>query len=419
MSEAPETTVGGDYLHWDKFRHRTPPEGLSLNEWWLGVRMRRDVASRPVPLVDNGRSPFRFNLADPIPQGLNRIDLMAGGTIGAPAQVTNKESRNQYVIKSLIEEAITSSQLEGAPTTRKVAREMIRQKRDPRDEGERMILNNYRAMERIVELKGEDLTPGLVFEVQRIVTEGTLRDPGWAGRLRRADEYRVVGDDFGEVLHEPPTDDELPARLAAMCDFANGRTPAGFVHPVVRAMILHFWLAYDHPFVDGNGRTARALFYWSMLRREYWLFEYISISRIILDDPSKYGMAFLYTETDANDLTYFLIYHLGVILRAVDVLHEYIGRRSREVGAATADLRGMTALNHRQREIVGHALRHPGTIYTVESHRSSHGVVYETARSDLIDLVDRRLLTKSKAGNAWNFAAAEGMDERLRRPPDG
>src|SRR5205814_10028127 len=58
-------------------------------------------------------------------------------------------------------------------------------------------------------------------------------------------------------------------------------------HPMVRSMILHFWLAYDHPFVDGNGRTARALFYWSMLRNGYWMFEYITISKIILSGPDR------------------------------------------------------------------------------------------------------------------------------------
>jgi Fic family protein len=63
------------------------------------------------------------------------------------------------------------------------------------------------------------------------------------------------------VFHTPPPAAELPARLEAMCDFANSKTPDTFIHPVVRGIFLHFWLAYDHPFVDGNGRTARALFY--------------------------------------------------------------------------------------------------------------------------------------------------------------
>ena len=92
------------------------------------------------------------------------------------------------------------------------------------------------------------------------------------------------------------------------------------MHPAIRAIILHFWLAYDHPFIDGNGRTARALFYWLMLRHGYWLFEFISISEIILKAPVQYGEAFLYTETDQNDLTYFIIHQTEVIRKSMQSL---------------------------------------------------------------------------------------------------
>jgi Fic family protein len=81
----------------------------------------------------------------------------------------------------------------------------------------------------------------------------------------------------------PLANPDLPERMRALCAFANMRTGVdGFVHPIVRAIILHFMLAYDHPYVDGNGRTARALFYWSALKDGYWLIEYVSISRIII-----------------------------------------------------------------------------------------------------------------------------------------
>lgn len=52
---------------------------------------------------------------------------------------------------------------------------------------------------------------------------------------------------------------------------------------------LHFMLGYEHPFVDGNGRVARAMFDWAMLRNGYWLFEFISVSRIIRQAPAKYA----------------------------------------------------------------------------------------------------------------------------------
>src|SRR5262249_46303965 len=156
---------------------------------------------------------------------------------------------------------------------REVAKEMLRTGRAPATDDERMVLNNYQTMQDIREYKDQPLTKELVFRIHRLITNETLKDPTAAGRFRRDDQHRVVGDEYGEVFPEPPPAAELEERMAAMCDFANGKTPEGFIHPVLRAIILHFWLAYDHPFVDGNGRTARALFYWSMLRHNFWLCE--------------------------------------------------------------------------------------------------------------------------------------------------
>ena len=257
---------------------------------------------------------------------------------------------------------------------------MIQEGREPRNRSERMIFNNHRTMLHILEIKEQELSIDLILEIHRLITDGTLDNPSAAGRFRRSDEDICVGDDYGQVFHVPPPADELSRRALEMCNFANGETPGGFIHPLLRSIILHFWLAYDHPFVDGNGRTARVLFYWSMLKRGYSLFELITISKIIHMAPVKYTRAFLYSETDANDLTYFILYHANIVSRAISELYKYIDRHVKELNEAEKELQGFTFLNHRQRELIGHALRHPGQHYTVESHRNSHRVVYETAQ---------------------------------------
>jgi Fic family protein len=404
----------GHYLHWDELLRRQPPYGLSHEQWWAGIKLNRLQPRTELPLRDCGGNPFNSMLTTATLKRLHEIDLSLGGAIEMPAAITTPEHRDRYYVSSLVEEAITSSQLEGATTTRKVAGDMLRAGRSPRDRSERMILNNFLTMRRIGELKHERLTPQLVFELHRIVTEGTLDDPSAAGRARRGGERVVVADDCGGVFHEPPPASELSARMDAMCRFANGETPKTFLHPTIRAIALHFWLAYDHPFVDGNGRTARALFYWCMLHNRYWLFEFISISNIILRGPSKYYRAFLHTETDDNDLTYFVEYHLQVIHRAMQALHAYIAKKTRELRELERELRKLEELNHRQRELLGHALRHPGTRYTVESHRASHAVVYETARTDLLDLVNRGLLESRKVGKKLTYTAPSDLSERLR-----
>src|SRR5437588_6391671 len=120
-----------EYLHWDRLIRLSPPAGLTHEEWWLGLKLGRSQIYKTIPLRDKEGQPFRYLLADPIPEQLHAIDLGAGGGIGVPEPVTNPTTRDRYHVSSLIEEAITSSQLEGATTTREVAREMIQAGRPP------------------------------------------------------------------------------------------------------------------------------------------------------------------------------------------------------------------------------------------------------------------------------------------------
>jgi Fic family protein len=403
------------YLHWEKLRHYPPPEGLTLEEWWLAIKLQRNGVLKPIPLNDKQGKPFRFCTPDLVQQELHAIDVGAGRSIGIPEPITNPQTRDRYLIRSLMEEAITSSQLEGAVTTREVAKEMIRTGRPPRDTSEQMILNNFVTMQQITKLKEEPLSPKMIFYLHRMVTEKTLEDPTAAGRLRRAEEKRVVNDAVGEVYHEPPLAGELEDRLNALCDFGNAKTPGFFVHPALRAIILHFWLAYDHPFVDGNGRTARALFYWSMRRSGYWLFEFISISNILRKAPVKYARSFLYTETDDNDLTYFIIAQTKVIRRAIDDLHGYIDRKTAEVREMESHIRALELFNHRQVELIRHALKHAFQQYTFAGHQKSQNVVYQTARKDLLDLHQRGVFDWKKRGRQMVFVAPGDLAERLRK----
>ncbi len=410
--------IPDSYRHWDELKHHAPPSGLSREEWWMGLKYERSLKMKTVALKDKEGENFRFNVPDKIAALLHKIDLGAGGRIGMPEPFTNPETRDQYLIRSLMDEAITSSQLEGAVTTREVAKDMLRSGRKPKDKSEKMILNNYRTMRRIREIKGWSLTPELVLEIHQMVTYGTLDNPDAAGRLRKADELITVEDEEGEIIHLPPHADRLEANMKEMCDFANSETTEPFIHPAIRAIILHFWLAYDHPFVDGNGRTARALFYWAMLHSDYWLFEFISISDVLKRAPAKYYRAFLHTETDGNDLTYFLLHQSDVIRKAIDSLHDYISRKTRETRESQDILRDMRHLNHRQQALIGHSLRHPGTVYTIEGHQRSHDSAYNTARTDLLKLADEGLFLKGKNGKKMVFHASKNLEESLRKAKD-
>ncbi len=390
QSEDNTPTPGGRYRHWQKLQYLEPPDGLTHEMWWLGIKLARQSLLRPWPLRDLQGDPFRFAIPDNLFELLHQIDRQAAGAFAGENSLPEGREKAAFLMRSLQEEAITSSQLEGAVTTRKAAKRMLREERRPRDKSEQMIHNNYQAMLFVTQkAKHRRLDPELVTEIHGILTEGTLDDP-------KA---------------------ELPERLRNMCAFANNEDQGPFVHPVIRSILLHFWLAYDHPFVDGNGRTARALFYWSMARQGYWLIEYTSISRLLLRARSRYSRAFLYSETDENDATYFVLHQARTILQAIAELHIYLERKAKDRRRSLEILQDSGALNlglnHRQLALIRHATDHPGDQYSIRTHKRYHNVSYQTARTDLLGIAEAGLLLQTKVGREFIFLAPDDLQERL------
>jgi Fic family protein len=414
---SPEISRPPGYLPWDELRYRPAPEGFTHKEWWAAVKLARNNSYRLLPLSDQKELPFRYTLPDEVLEAIEAINRDASGQITISEQVTNPATRNRYLVSSLMEEAITSSQLEGASTTRLVAREMIRSGREPRTRDERMIFNNYNAMRTVSEWRNQDLTIELLCEIHRVVTDGTLDNPEESGRFQLPDEVRVgvYGTD-DELYYSPPPADQIPERVQRLCDFANGKLDSGYIPPLVKAITIHFMVGYEHPFVDGNGRTARILFYWAMLKYGYWLTEYLTISPILKKAPAKYARSYLHTEQDDDDLTYFLIYHLRVIRRAIKDLHEYLRRKMQEARDIQQSLTSIPRLfNPRELALLKHAAENSTAHYTVQSHMTSHDVSYETARQDLMSLESLALLTKGKLGRSLYWSPVPDLAEKLKK----
>ncbi len=395
------------YLHWHELRKEPEVAGISHEAWWAALKLVRRARLHRLGLKDVQGRTFSFGLTDRLGEILHGLDEDRAGTFIASAVA------DRFAASAALRESIASAQLAGAATGFEVAREMLRTGRPARDADERMICNQHLALQQVRGWRGGSLTPERVLELHRCLTAGTLAQPDAAGRLRRADERPSVPM-AAAPAYEPPPAAELPARLTLMCAFANGQTPAYFVHPVVRAIVLHFWLAYDHPFVDGNGRTARGLFYWAMLRQGYAIFDFVSISSLLLRAPARYFLSFLETETDDNDLTYFILQQAEVVGAARQALRERVVRKTDELRETGRQWRGFAQLNQRQQALVAHALRQPDTRYVISRHQHSHGVTHQTARDDLFDLVRRDLLTVTKERRVYIFRAADDLPGKIQ-----
>lgn len=412
------------YRSWEWMKYHEPPQGMTNEEWWVLTRLQRSQAARPTPFTATDGTVFTYNLPGELLSNLETITQRTRLGVGQNSIDGLELTRWEYLDRALAEEALTSSQLEGASTSRMRAKEMLRSDRQPADLSERMILNNFHAMQRIVELADRDLTPALVLEIHRIVAQGTLEDPEDAGRLQRPGDARVrVYRDFTEnqILHSPPPAEDLPGRLELLCDFANARgVEAGerYIPPILRAMTLHFMVGYEHYFADGNGRTARALFYWSMLHQGYHFAEFLPISRLLVRAPAAYAQSFLLTEMDDADLTHFFLAQSRILMRAIEDFDAYVSRKRAEGLALGGKLESLQ-LNDRQVAVLESMLRSSDGGVSVSAYQRRFGVVAQTARTDLQALERLGFLSSRKRGRAVIWYPTPDLAQRVSQARRG
>jgi len=378
-------SINNDYLYWDKVKYKKTNH--SPEELWYAVKFSRILKSQSVRF---GNYLFTYTTTDYLQKSLHYFDLNIGGSLDSNVGIVETD-KSKYLISSIMEEAISSSQMEGAATTRKKAKEMLQKELKPKNRSEYMILNNYETIQYITHHRNDDLTLESLLYIHSLITKNTLDKPQEEGLLRSNDDIYVVNHATSEIVHQPPHHGEVNELLTALCDFFN-KDSGDFIHPIIKGIIIHFMIAWIHPFSDGNGRTARTLFYWYMLKKGYWLTEYLSISRIIKDTKNQYEKAYLYTENDENDLTYFVTYHLKTMEKAFDALKEYIRRKQSEVKHAAQFLK-IPNINERQAQIIKLMNEESDRVLNIKEMENRFQVSNFTARSDLKGLEELGFLT--------------------------
>lgn len=378
--------INDGYEYWDTVKYKKLTSGITDIDLWTYVK-----ASRLNLTIGVWQNPLlMLGLTNRMQRLCHEFDMNFGGS-WRDSSVIPAESRQQYLVSSLMEEAIYSSQMEGAATTRKVAKDMLRKKMSPRDKSQQMIVNNYQTINYIAEHKTDSLTPELLLHVHQLMTSNTLDSPDDSGRFRKNDDIVVKNGITHETVHIPPTYTEIPSFVKSLCDFFNETHSKVFIHPIIRGIIIHFMIAYVHPFVDGNGRTARAMFYWYMLRQGYWLTEYMSISRVIAKSKKAYEKSFLYAEADMLDIGYFVNYNLGVLEKSFKQLQEYIKRKQLDKNSANKFFK-LGNINERQAQILKMYYEDPALILTVKDLQVKFLVTPTTAKNDLMLLLERKFI---------------------------
>ena len=400
----------GRYLPFDEFRYRIK-SGLDVNFAWAMTKLSRTAQSMDLVILGEAVSPCRFMLTPTIHKTVSSTDRYAtNGALELMSSKIGEENHFDYLLNDLIEdEAISSSQLEGSATTTLIAKDMLKRKRKPRSPDEKMILGNFKMMKFAWDNRKKPLSMELILDMHKEGTEAIDDDKYTPGEFRKTDDV-VVADADGETVHTPPNSKGIKKRIKRLVEWANTCHDDGdaskYIHPMIKAITLHFAIGYEHPFRDGNGRVARSLFYWYMFKNDYAAFRYIAISTLLKAAPIKYGKSYLYTETDEMDLTYFVEYQSSIILRAINDFQAAYKKSLIDIEAFNNWIweSGLyKKLSEKQRVVFQVAKSGTSKFFTSVNVKDNLGCSYNTASSVLNGLVELGVFSKQQQGREWLF----------------
>ncbi|MBN2690152.1 MAG: Fic family protein [Gammaproteobacteria bacterium] len=397
-----------EYLYWDKMRHKEPaPNKFTKEELWLIVKMQRELNQLQSVIKDSTGQAFNWSKLDYFADFLHEADHAIGED-----SLFERLNKKKLLMRGLMDEAIASSQLEGAATSRLVAKKMLKENRKPRNHSERMIVNNYIAMSMLEKTyKDHDLTLDMILELHEFITMDTVDSENEVPRLRHKRESVYITDNLsGQIYYEAPDVAFVEKELKFLIEFANDKLKEQtFIHPIIKAIMLHFWLGYLHPFTDGNGRLARLLFYWYLMRHGYWYFAYLPISKIIKRSPKQYIMAYVYTEQDDNDLNYFIHYNIKKIKLALNDFGEYLKKQSAFKLKIKHKYVVKYDFNIRQMQLLQYLYDNPEERTSLKVHMNIYQVSKMTAIKDLRGLLQQGLLLTHKQGRNVYYRAANKL----------
>ncbi|GAB3419671.1 Fic family protein [Niabella aquatica] len=376
------SNLNNNYVHWDKFKDMPlPVEGLREDIWQQVTGEREQGFTRRLPIGD---SVIKWWISNTMEVQLHRLDIdLAGGRDMEVLQESKHVHRHQT--NALLDESIASAQLAGAVVSKKAAREMLLKKRSPQNVNEQICINIYRSLQLAFSKKEEPLTEALLLQLHQALTKDTIK-------LKGIGQYRTNNKvDFSSVdtsAGYKPVDSRLVAPLMeTVLGIYNDDVAPFFIHPLVKACIIHYLVVTIRPFKDANGRMARLLVQLYLLKKKYWVAAFISPSNIISKFNLQYHRSIVQSQTDANNTGYFIQFYIQSIQMAYKSLRDFTLRITRE--KAGSGMNKLPGYNERQTVVLQWLKEDREKVVTIRELRSMYGVSKETARTDLTALVNK------------------------------
>jgi Fic family protein len=389
------------YLNKPEILYRIQNEYLQFRtNIWEEIQNKRKSVGREVPLKDQNGNNFWFLVPPFLHQILHEIDILAKKTI---EDLASKEVLTNLIVESMIDEAFYSSVIEGAFSTKQRTIQLVKDK-NPINKSEKMILNNYHALMFILENLHRELDEDLFITLHKIITDGTLTEDEITEKYR--DDFVYVWGENAvntEPIYTAPSHDHVQQMMDDLFRFINEDKAGSFIHPIIKAFIIHFYVVYVHPFFDGNGRVARAFSYMYLLKNHYDFFKFFSISSVVDKKRNKYYKAIKDTEDYHSDLTYFIVTYSQITESSIyEVVDKLKNELSHEV-LLNKLVEDEITLNNRQIKFLNFMKKKDNNIATIEVYQKKMKVSYETARRDLVELSEIGIFKKTKKGKKFIF----------------
>ena len=211
------------------------------------------------------------------------------------------------------------------------------------------VLNYLNVLNNIDKLtKGNSICENDILNIHRLVTKDTLDNPDDCGVYRN--RYVVVGNRFtGKVFFRPPQNKDVPSLIKDLVQWINSEGSKE-LEPVIEAGIVHYEFVRIHPFIDGNGRTARVLATFILYQLGFDTKQFFCLDDYYDSDRQAYYRALQNVDQNILDITNWLEYFVEGVNVSIQAVKQRVIRLSSERLRKTK--RGQIALTEKQMKIV-------------------------------------------------------------------
>jgi Fic family protein len=376
------------YMYFDDLK-KWPTE-FSKEKFWALVKSQRKFSSQPIVPVNFNDQNFRLSHVFAHQEVLHLID---SGKFAPTGNLTKKQLK-EFANKALISECIYSAAIEDDQIKPASAKKTLLEATPNKTKQDEFVKQTQKNLQSLYELK--ILSPVLLKNL--------------FGELRAEDDRFVQSPSNKKmVCYIAPTTAVFEKQFDELIKFANNSTKHKFIHPVMKAIILHFWALILKPFANNNGIFARGLYYWYLQNNGYEGLALLPLSENIKGNLTGYSKAISAAAQDDNDFTYFASFIFEMLQTSANNFTQTTKGKSANV---VATIIAKTGLNQRQGALLFDLAKFKYARTNFTSYMKENSITRKTAADDLKFLEKNGYLTAQKVGknvfytlSSYNFLA--------------